>query len=143
MRSITTEIHIAASPERVWEILSDLSRWHEWNPFIREAEGEASVGSRLKLRMFPAGGKPMTFRPTVRAAEPARELRWLGRLVMPGVFDGEHAFQLEAADGGTRLTQAETFTGILVPLLASTFTRTETSFGELNRALKARAEQTG
>ncbi len=31
-----------------------------------------------------------TFRPTVLVAEPNRELRWLGRLFMPGPFDGEH-----------------------------------------------------
>jgi hypothetical protein len=29
-------------------------------------------------------------RPTVQAAEPACELRWLGRLFLPGLADGQH-----------------------------------------------------
>jgi len=37
----------------------------------------------------------MTFRPTILKAEPERELRWLGRLLLPGLFDGEHVFEIE------------------------------------------------
>lgn len=45
----------------------------------------------------------MTFRPTVLVAEPDRELRWRGRLLVPGLLDGEHAFVVEPrGDGGVR-----------------------------------------
>jgi hypothetical protein len=36
----------------------------------------------------------MTFRPTVLNAETNRELRWLGHLLAPGLFDGEHSFTI-------------------------------------------------
>ena len=45
----------------------------------------------------------MTFAPTVIRAARNQELRWLGRLLLPGVFDGEHSFQLSPTAGGTRL----------------------------------------
>jgi hypothetical protein len=58
---------------------------------------------------------------------------------MPGLFDGRHSFTLERIDGGTRLTQEETFTGALVPLIG--LTKTEEGFRAMNEALRDRAER--
>jgi len=140
MREISTHVDIDATPPRVWEVLIDFPRYTQWNPFIREAAGEARVGSTLNLRMFPAAGRPMSFKPRVLAAREAAELRWLGRLVLPGIFDGEHAFVLTPHDGGTRVVQSEKFSGILVPLLRKLVDGTVADFERLNEALKNRAE---
>ena len=40
----------------------------------------------------------MTFEPTVLNAEKPRELRWLGTLLIRGLFDGEHVFRIESVD---------------------------------------------
>ena len=84
----------------------------------------------------------MTFMPTVIRAAPNEELRWLGRLLLPGVFDGEHCFQLTpTADSGTRFVQREVFRGLLVPLLwKSIATNIRRGFEAMNAALKERAE---
>ena len=140
MRAISASIDIAAAPERVWAVLADLHAYPEWNPFIRSASGQLAVGARLTLRMVPTGGRAMTFRPTVLAARPGEQLRWIGRLVVPGIFDGTHQFALEDLGGHTRLTQSETFRGLLVPFTGKTIARTEADFHALNRALKERAE---
>lgn len=143
MRELHTEIDIAAPPERVWDVLTDFGAYPEWNPFIRSIDGEPRVGSRLKLRIQPPGARAMTFRPTVRAAEPARELRWLGRLVLPRLVDGEHRLALEPLEGGrTRFIQSERFSGLLVVLLTKTLTATERGFEQMNEALKRRVEVT-
>jgi hypothetical protein len=137
------EIEIDAPPGRVWQVLTDFGAYPEWNPFIRSIEGEAKVGSRLKVRIEPPGGRRMTFRPTVRAAEAARELRWLGRLFVPGLVDGEHRLALEPLDGGrSRFIQSERFSGLLVRLLAGTLAATERGFEQMNDALKRRVEAT-
>jgi hypothetical protein len=60
----------------------------------------------------------MTFRATVRLAESARELRWLGHLLLPGLVVGEHGLALEPLEGGrSRFIQSERFSGLLVGLL--------------------------
>ena len=141
MRSISAAVDIAAAPERVWAVLADLAAYPEWNPFIRSASGKLAEGARLTLRMAPAGGRAMTFRPTVLAARPGELLRWIGRLIVPGIFDGTHQFALEDLGGRTRLTQSETFRGLLVPFTGTTMTRTEAGFHALNQALKERAER--
>lgn len=141
MKHLETEVTIAAPPNVVWEILSDLDRYSEWNPFVIEAEGSLAVGSRLEVRLQPPGGRATTFRPTVTVVEPERTFEWLGHLGVRGVFDGRHRFQLEPTAVGTRLVQSEQFGGILVPVLSRSLDRsTRAGFEAMNHALKARAE---
>ena len=97
---LRTAIDIDASPERVWAILMDFGAYPDWNPFIRSIEGDARRDGRLKVRIQPSGGRAMRFNPTVLAAEPSRELRWLGKLGVKGLFDGEHSFRLEPTASG-------------------------------------------
>jgi hypothetical protein len=143
MKELRTEIDIAASPEAVWRVLTDFAAFPAWNPFIREASGEQTVGGKLRIRIVPSGGKGMVFKPTVLRYEPNRELRWRGRLGIPGLFDGEHSFLVEPVDGaGTRFVHSEVFTGLLVPLLASSLDgSTRKAFEAMNLALKERAEK--
>lgn len=142
MTSLHVVTDIAAPVETVWAELSAVSKYREWNPFITSFRGDLVPGSRLELRIEPPGGRAMTFRPTVTHVEPGRRLEWLGRLLVPGVFDGRHSFELEALPGGrTRLTQTEEFSGVLVPFFGSVLERTRAGFEAMNGALRERVER--
>jgi hypothetical protein len=142
VKTLATAIEIDAPAERVWGVLTDLAAYPVWNPFIRRIAGELTPGARLEVRLEPPGGMGITLRPTVLAADPARELRWLGHLLVRGLFDGAHRLALEPlGPGGSRFVQEERFTGLLVPFLARSLDRhTRPGFEAMNRALKARAE---
>ena len=116
MHQIETEIDISATQERVWSILTDLSAYPSWNPFIRAIKGSIETGQCLTVSIQPSGGKAMTFRPKVLLAAPNTELRWLGNLLIPGIFDGEHYFKIAQMDSGrVRFTQGERFSPLLTP----------------------------
>ncbi len=142
MKELHSQIEIEAPAERVWQVLTDFAAYPEWNPFIRRVSGRPEVDEQLVVRMRPSGTKGMTFRPTVMKVEPNRQLRWLGHLLVPGLFDGEHIFEIEELDEDRVLfTQREIFRGLLVPLLARSLDRdTQRGFEEMNRALRERAE---
>jgi hypothetical protein len=142
-RQLQAEIEIQGSPEQVWEVLTDLDAYPEWNPFIVQASGTPQPGHHLELQMRPAGRRATTFRPEVLEADPGRKLRWLGRLLVPGLFDGEHSFSIQpAGPGRVRLTQHEEFRGLLAPLLLAMIAKpTLESFHRMNQALKGRVEQ--
>ncbi len=133
-------IDIAASPEEVWPVLADFASYPAWNPFIRSAAGSLAVGERLSIRVQPPEGKAMRFRPTVRVVREARELAWLGRLLVPGLFDGEHRFALEPTATGSRFVHEERFTGVLVPFFRDLRQRYLPAFEQMNDALKRRVE---
>lgn len=141
MRLIETATDIRARAARIWSILTDFPAYPAWNPFITAAEGELRPGVRLKITIAPPGHRPMTFHPVVLVVTPEYELRWLGRVVVPGLFDGEHAFGLEQQAETCRFLHAERFSGILLPLFGERlFEATRQGFEAMNTALKQRAE---
>ena len=143
MRELRREIEVEAPPGRVWAVVIDFAAYPDWNPFIRRISGVLLEGGRLEVRIEPPEARATTFRPTVRAVEANRELRWLGRLLVPGIFDGEHSLRIEPLDGGrSRFVQSERFSGVLVGLVKGTLAKTEAGFEQMNTALKARVEQT-
>jgi len=143
---MSSELHsetaIQASPQRVWEVLTDFAAYPEWNPFIPRITGPLETGSRLDVQLQPPGSRGMRMRPTVLAAAPTQELRWLGHLGVPGLFDGEHQFRIEPlGTNRVRFVQEERFTGLLAPLVLRFIERgTRQGFEAMNQALKARAE---
>ncbi len=142
MHELRTQIEIAADAERVWSVLTDFAAFPQWNPFIRSVRGTAEPGKSLVVRIQPSGGRGMTFRPTLLVADRPHELRWRGRLLVPGIFDGEHRFTIEPlSDARVRFEQSERFTGLLVALFRSSLdTDTKRGFVEMNHALKERCE---
>jgi hypothetical protein len=136
---IRSQTEIDGTADEVWSVLSDFGSYGEWNPGMEDMQGEAKAGSRLTIR-FVNGGRTMTMRPTVLVAEPGRELRWLGRLFVPWVFDGEHRFEIhEATPGRVTFVQGERFKGVLVPFLRKLIeVDTASTFVKVNEALGRR-----
>ena len=141
MRELTSQIEFDGTPSEVWDVLADLPAYGEWNPFMREIAGEARVGARLRVRLAPIGERGITMRPTVLVAEPGRELRWLGRVLLPRIFDGEHVLEIQqVGPGRVRFLQHEVFRGVLAPLLWKKLRDggTAKGFTAMNKALADR-----
>ncbi len=139
---LRTELLINASPQKIWDILLDFRRYPDWNPFIVSVNGQAQLGSTLKVCVaLPEDGSTHTFRPIITGYEPAERLVWLGQVGFPWLFSGRHFFELNPqADGSTRFVQGEDFTGILTKFLGRTLTLTGRGFVYMNQALKKRCE---
>ena len=142
MTQLDTSIDIDASAQRVWEILTDFPAYPQWNPFITKITGLVEAGTQLIVQLTLPGKPPMSFKPTLKVAERPRELRWAGQVLAPGLFDGEHGFEIETLDAGRcRLRHVEIFSGVLVPLFIPALQdATRAGFEAMNRALKQRAE---
>ena len=85
------------------------------------------------------GNDRTVFRPRLLAVRPDRELRWRGRLSVPGLLDAEHYLLLRPAGRGTRLTQGEHLRGVALWFFDAGALRG--SFDEMNAALKRRVER--
>lgn len=142
MPTIATEIQIAAPAARVWFILTDFATYPAWNPFILSISGPQEQGAKLAVTIQPTGGRAMSFKPRVLVFKEAAELRWKGQVLLPGIMDGEHYFQLSAlGPQRTLLVQGETFTGLLSFIMrGSASAGTKQGFEAMNTALKRRAE---
>ena len=95
MKSLKSEITINAGPDAVWSVLTDFDSYPKWNPFIVSITGAKNVGGQLVVTIRPPGSRAMTFKPVVLSFQPEKEFRWRGKLLIKGLFDGEHHFQTQ------------------------------------------------
>lgn len=124
-----------------WAILTDLPGHASWDPFITAISGSLVPGQKLNVTIHPPGNRPTSFKPTVKSVVEDRELAWLGRLVMPGLFDGAHRFTLEPTQSGTKFQASESFSGLLVGFFRGLLQHTQQGFEQMTAALKRRAEE--
>ena len=116
MTDFSITVDIQAPPDRVWAILSDVERWHEWTPSITKIQlldpAPLAVGSRARI-----------LQPKLRPAvwqvseldQATRTLAWVTRA--PGVqVLGWHGVEPNGAGSKAMLTLH--FSGFLAPLIA-------------------------
>jgi hypothetical protein len=141
MKEIRSEIDIQASAEKVWQILTALDKYPEWNPFLHHAIGKAELGAKVDV-IFKYGSKDMTLHCVVTKNEPNHELRWKYHVGAPFLYQGEHCFVIEpAGDNLVHFTDKEIFTGLLIPFMVNE--NDKGGFEAEDQALKARAEKPG
>jgi len=143
LAELFTMTEIEAPAERVWQILTDFARYPEWNPFIRRIHGEPLRRAELDVLIQPDGAKPVRFRPRIVTFRPPKELRWLGRARLPGLFQGEHRFVVEhLGPRRSRLIHEQRVRGLLVPFLRARLEEpVRRGFDAMNLALKQVAER--
>lgn len=139
-KEIKTEILINSSPKKVWDTLTNTSAYSDWNPFIKKIKGYLKVGERLEIIIQPVNSSKMTFRPVVLDFEENKMLRWKGKFIVNGFFDGTHKFELiDNKNGTTTFRQSEIFEGLLVRLF--NLENTRDGFVEMNKELKKQCEK--
>ncbi|MFL6431433.1 MAG: SRPBCC family protein [Nitrososphaeraceae archaeon] len=143
MKEIHTQIDIKASAERAWQVLIDFNNYSQWNPFIRQINGAPKVGTKLEIHLHTASGKRRIYKPTVTKLEPYHELRWFGKSFVPGMFNGEHIFNIETLGVNHILfLHREVFTGFGVALAGDRLDRDlYQSFEKMNNAFKEKLEK--
>jgi hypothetical protein len=142
MKELRTEFEIQATQDEVWQVLTSLDNYPEWNPFIHHAVGKATVGEKGDITV-KSGAKEMTLHCTVVKVEPNKELCWKYHVALPILFSGEHSFIIKQVEGNkVRFVDREIFNGLLVSSQAKDIdTNSKQGFEAMDKALKARAEQ--
>jgi uncharacterized protein YndB with AHSA1/START domain len=105
------EIQIAAGPETVWDVLTDINGWPRWNADVKSArmEGPLAVGSTFRWK---SGLASLTS--TFQAVEPPSEIGWTGTTMS---IKAVHVFRLEPRDGGTFVRSEESWEGFIASML--------------------------
>ena len=137
-----TTFAVDAPAARVWEALTALDRYPEWNPQIPCIRGSLRPGDRIDLQLSLSGRPPMNLTATIEEARSGALLTWRGHLVARWLFEGYRRFEIEPVEPGlARVTHVEDVHGVLAPLFGLALGgRVQASHDALNAALKARAE---
>jgi uncharacterized protein YndB with AHSA1/START domain len=103
-----TAIEIAAAPERVWSLLSDVTRMGEWSPVCNRCEWtDGAVGPEVDAR-FVGHSRQGIVRFSrvceVTASDPGRDFAF--RTLFKGAESTCWRYQLEPTPTGTRVTES-------------------------------------
>ncbi len=138
MREYSATTTIEASPQTIWNILTDAPNYPEWDPGVERIEGRIAPGEKITAytKLSPGRGFPAT----VSEFEPHRRMTW--RSGMPlGLFKGVRTFTLQPDDNGTvEFTLREVFSGPLLPLIGRSIPDMTENFQQFVEGLKRRAE---
>jgi hypothetical protein len=110
-------IHIAATPDRVWDLLTNFNRWPQWNALVETAvfSGPLHPGSVFKWK-----SKGLTIVSTLQEVTPNRRLTWTGKTFGTQAI---HTWEIEPTDQGVVLRTEESFDGWLPRLMPKTMQR--------------------
>jgi carbon monoxide dehydrogenase subunit G len=119
VRDFSISVDIKATPERVWQVLSDGERWHEWTPSVTSVElldKSIAVGSRaiIKQPELP----PAKFK--VTALDPGKSFDWTTGI--PGIIQVNARHKVEPAPLGARATLSVRFDGLLGGVMGKKYT---------------------
>ncbi len=140
---VRAETLIEASPQKVWDTLVQMGQYENWNDQLHFLGGKVAPGEKITLRLSVEGAKPYTFSPTINHWVKYKKWGWIARTGMPGIFDGEHMFELEEKEGKTLLVNKEQYRGILAPIIQQQpmMKNAPKGFEQMNQQLKTHIEK--
>lgn len=138
LKRVTVETEIEASPDRVWQVLTEYLPQHP-SPFgIVRLDGELKAGGRIALWSDVAPER--AFKLKVARFEPPKCMVWRGGMPL-GLFVGTRTFSLRASRVGTQFQLEEVFSGPLSGLITRSMPDLQPSFNTFANTLKEEAEK--
>lgn len=138
MKTFSTSCVIAASPGKVWTILTDLAAWPGWNSTVSRVEGTVALGHKVTIHTTASPGR--AFPVKVAALAPPHEMLWTGGMPL-GLFTGRRTYTLvEHSPGKTTFSMKEEFSGLLAPLITRSIPDLQPLFDEFAACLKRASE---
>lgn len=138
MKEFSASIEIHAKAEKIWAILTDVSKYTEWDKGMMELQGRIVKGGRLAIRATISPNQ--VFKPTVTEFEANRRMVWSSGMPF-GLFKGARTFTLEPVNNGrVKFTLHEQFSGPMMLMIGNTIPDLTATFETFAQALKQRAE---
>jgi hypothetical protein len=130
---------INASPEAIWNIITDAPGLSTWDSGVQRVEGSIAPGETIRLHVHANPGRAFPIR--VTTFEPPRRMTWTGGMPL-GLFKGVRTYTLTPEGPATRFRMREEYTGLMLPLIWRSMPDLQPSFDQYAAGLKARAEAT-
>ena len=140
---IRIETQINAPANTVWSILTDFSRYPDWNPLIPSIDANLSVGSPVSFTLRAHGLDLPVIGAEITNVARGEDFRWAGPAneMLAQAVRLEHYFTVQAlGPDSCRFIHGEFATGLLADLVFQLLQTAEGGYKDMNLALKNRAE---
>lgn len=138
MEHYESSVAIAASPDRVWEVLLDGAAYPTWGSGVARVEGAIVDGGKIKVHAEAAPGRAFPVKVAIDRA--GGSMTWSGGMPF-GLFRGVRTFRLIPDADGTSFSMREEFSGPMLGMVWKKMPDLQPSFDQFASALKAEAER--
>jgi hypothetical protein len=134
-------LDIDAPAAVVWEVLTDLPRYGEWNPFVIECRSTLVPGDAIDLRV-KLRTKPQNQREWMTEMVAGKRFAYRMKPFPLGALSSRRSHQLEDLGGGrTRYRSHMELAGWLMPLVRALLgPNLEHGFSSMSAAVRSRSE---
>jgi hypothetical protein len=67
---------VPSNSKAIWDVLSDLGRWHEWSSVYPQVHGLLRIAQKLTIKEVFPKAEPVTITPTVMDWVPNEQIIW-------------------------------------------------------------------
>jgi len=138
---IEHRLGVQAPASVIWDVISDVESWKDWNPLYPAAEGQLRFEARLTLTLALPGREPQVIHPIIEAWTPNELIHWRLKL-LGGLVRTTRYLEIDAlTETGCIFSNGELFEGRLGPFIARRMAPAlRAGFAAMGEAVKARAE---
>ncbi|QLY28025.1 SRPBCC domain-containing protein [Nocardia huaxiensis] len=139
---IDITVDIDAPAELVWQVLTDVDKYGEWNPFVPACATTLEPGTPIDMQVVLIGSTPRAQREYIRSCTPGHEFSYSMKPAPLGLLRSHRSHTItDLGDGRTRYESHFQLEGPVAPivggLLGSALRR---GFGGMTAGVKQRAE---
>ena len=135
-----TVVHVQATPQRVWDVLTDAAAYGDWNPEVVGIAGSIALDEKIRARVKVGGGAIRTVSMRVTAFDAPSRMQWTGGLPL-GLFVGVRTFTVTPRADGAEFRMHLKMSGPLAPLILKSVGDRQPEIDTFAAALRARAER--
>ncbi len=138
---IEQTLDVEAPPDVVWQVITDLPRYREWNPFVVACRSSLVVGDPIVMRVHVFAAFAQTQRETVLEHVPGERLCYGIPRAALGSLVSRRCHEVEALDDGrTRYRSRFALSGWMAPVVDALLgRRLARGFAGMSAAVAARA----
>ncbi len=140
MTSYSVRRTINASPEVVWNVLTDAPSYETWNSAVLGIEGEIAEGNKISLKSIVNPDR--VFKLNVTGVEPPNRMVWWDGMPL-GLFKGTRTFTVTPQGTGSEFHMEEIYTGLMAPMITRAIPDQTEAFEKFGDSVKAEAERRG
>ncbi|WP_216914826.1 SRPBCC domain-containing protein [Nocardia noduli] len=139
---IDAAVYIDAPADLVWQVITDLPRYGEWNPFVKRCESTLEPGAPIDMLVTVIGSAPRKQREWIRTNIPGRELSYSMKPVPAGALRSLRSHTVTpAGEHRTRYESHFELDGWLHPVVAAILGRNlRHGFEGMTAGIQLRAE---
>lgn len=133
----TISINLSQTGKKVWDVLTDFNRYHEWNSVLTMSNNDRiEIGKEFDVTIHIKNGKDSKFKAITIAKEVNKSFTAQQKILGKWFFTATHHFIIEETNSQVSFVQKWELSGVISRLFKKQIFKQLAEFKRMNEELK-------